>query len=46
MDEMKKTHDRMKKLGKELTGLKTSLEFTENVVEEKVKKLGEEHMNL
>ena len=46
MDEMKKTHDRMKKLGKELTGLKTSLEFTGNVVEEKVKTLDEKHVNL
>ena len=46
MDQMKKTHDRMKKLGNEVTGLKTSLEFTENVVEEKVKKLDEKHVNL
>ena len=36
----------MKKLGKEITDLKQSLEFTENVQEEKVKKLDEKHVNL
>ena len=41
-----KTQDEMKKLGKEITDLKQSLEFTENVQEEKVKKLDEKHVNL
>ena len=38
---MKKTEDEMKKLGKEVAHLKQSLEFTENVLEEKVKQLDE-----
>ena len=41
MDEIKKTQDEIKKLRKEITDLKQSLEFTENVLEEKVKKLDE-----
>ena len=45
MDEMKKTEDEMKKLGKEVAHLKQSLEFTENVLEEKVKQLDEKHLN-
>ena len=36
----------MKKIGKEVEDLKQSLEFTENVPEEKVKKLHEKHANL
>ena len=36
----------MKKIGKEVADLKQSLEFTENVLEEKVKKLHEKHANL
>ena len=46
MDEIKNTQDEMKKLGKEVTYLKQSLEFKENVPEEKVKKLDEKHVNL
>ena len=45
MNEIKKIQDEMKKLGKEVTYLKQSLEFTENVLEEKVKKLDEKHVN-
>ena len=36
----------MKKLGKEIADLNQSLEFTENILEEKVKKLDEKHVNL
>ena len=43
MDKIKKTHDEMKKLGKEVTDLKQSLE---NALEEKVKKLDQKHVNL
>ena len=43
MEEIKKTQDEMKKLGKEVADLKQSLEFTENIPEEKVKKLNEKH---
>ena len=46
MDEIKKTQDEMRKRGKEVTDLKQSLEFTENVLEEKGKKLDEKHVNL
>ena len=46
MDEVKKTPDEMKKLGKEVTGLKQSLELIETILKEKVKKLEEKHVNL
>ena len=46
MNEIKKTQDEVKKLGEEVTDLKQSLGFTENVLEEKVKSLGEKHVNL
>ena len=46
MDEIKKAPDEMKKLGKEVTGLKQSLEFTENIRDKKVKKLDEKHVDL
>ena len=36
----------MKKLGKEVTDLKQSSEFTENNLEEKVNQLDEKHVNL
>ena len=36
----------MKKLGKEVADLKQRLEFTENVLEEMVKKLDKKHVNL
>ena len=41
MNEIKETQDEMKKLGKEVAGIKQSLEFTEIVPEEKIKKLDE-----
>ena len=46
MVEIKETQDEMKKLGKGMTDLKQSLEFTENILTEKVKKLDEKHVNL
>ena len=46
MNEIKETQDEMKKLGKEVASIKQSLEFTENVPEEKIKKLDEKHVNL
>ena len=46
MDEIKKTQDESRKLAKEVVDLKQSLEFTENVLEEKVKKLDEKHASL
>ena len=46
MDEVKKTPDEMKKLGKEVACLKQSLEFTEIILKVKVKKLDEKHVNL
>ena len=46
MDEINKTQDEMKKPGKEVADLKQSLELRENFLEEKVKKLDEEHVNL
>ena len=42
MDEIKKSQDEIKNLGKEICGLRSNLEFTENRLEEKVKKLEEE----
>ena len=41
MDEIKKSQDEIKNLGKETCGLRSNLEFTENRLEEKVKKLEE-----
>ena len=46
MVEIKETQDEMKKLGKGMADLKQSLEFTENILTEKVKKLDEKHVNL
>ena len=39
MDEIKKTQDEMRKIGKEVAELKQSLEFTENVLEENKKSM-------
>ena len=39
MEGIKKTRDEIKILGKEVRDLRSSLEFTENVLEKKVKKL-------
>ena len=39
MEEIKKSQDEIKNLGKEICDLRSSLYFTENVLEEKVKKL-------
>ena len=41
MDEIKKSQDKIKNLGKEICDLRSSLEFTENMLEEKVEKLEE-----
>ena len=41
IEEIKKSQDEIKNLGKEICGLRSSLKFTENVLEEKVKKLEE-----
>ena len=38
MEEIKKSQDEIKNLGKEICDLRSSLEFTENVLEENVKK--------
>ena len=38
MEEIKKLQDKIKNLGKEICDLRSSLEFTENVLEENVKK--------
>ena len=46
MVEIKETQDEMKKFGKGMTDLKQSLEFTENILTEKVKKFDEKHVNL
>ena len=43
---LKKSQDEMKTLGQKVTDLNQSLEFTWNVLEEKVKKLDENQMNL
>ena len=43
---IKKTQDEMKKREKEETYPKQNLEFTENVLEEKVKKLDKKYVNL
>ena len=39
MEEIKKSQDKIKNLGKEICDLRSSFEFTENVLEEKVKNL-------
>ena len=46
MEEIKKSQDEIKNLGKEICDLRSSLEFTENVLEEKVKKLEERCENM
>ena len=46
MEEIKKLQDKIKNLGKEICDLRSSLEFTENVLEEKVKKLEERCENM
>ena len=46
MEEIKKSQDEIKTLGKEICDLKSSLEFTENVLEGKVKKLEERCENM
>ena len=46
MDEIKKTQDEMKKLGKEVIHLKQNFEITKNILEKKIKKIGEKRMNL
>ena len=50
MEEIKKSQDEIKNLGKEIgkeiCELRSSLEFTENVLEEKVKKLEERCENM
>ena len=40
MDEIKKTQDEMKKLGKEVIHLKQNFEITKNILEKKIKKIG------
>ena len=46
MEEIKKSQDEIKNLGKEICDLRSSLQFTENVLEEKVKKLKERCGNM
>ena len=46
VEEIKKSEDEIKNLGKEICDLRSSLEFTENVLEEKVKKLEERCENM
>ena len=46
MEEIKKSPDEIKNLGKEICDLRSSLGFTENVLEEKVKKLEERCKNM
>ena len=46
MEEIKKPQDKIKNLGKEICDLRSSLEFTENVLKEKVKKLEEPCKNM
>ena len=46
MEEIKKSQDEIKNLGKEICDLRSSLEFTKNVSEEKVKKLEERCENM
>ena len=46
MEEIKKSQDEIKNLGKEICDLRSSLEFTEDVLEEKVKKLEERCENI
>ena len=46
MEGIKKTRDEIKILGKEVRDLRSSLEFTENVLEKKVKKLEKLYGNM
>ena len=46
MEGIKKTRDEIKILGKEVCDLRSSLEFTENVLEKKVKKLEKLYGNM
>ena len=46
MEEVKKSQDEIKNLGKEICDLRTSLECTENMLEEKVKKLEKRFENI
>ena len=46
MEEIKKSQDKIKNLGKEICDLKSSLDITENMLEEKVKKLEEQCENM
>ena len=46
MEEIKKSEGKIKNLGKEICDLKSSLEFTENVLEEKDKRLEERCENM
>ena len=46
MEEIKKSQDKIKNLGKEICDLRSSLYFTENVLEEKVKKLEERYESM
>ena len=46
MEEIKKSQDEIKNLGKKICDLRSSLEFNENVLEEKVKKLEERRENM
>ena len=46
MEEIKKLQDEIKNLGKEVCDLKSSLDFTENMLEEKVKKFEEQCENM
>ena len=46
MEEIKKSQDEIKNLGKEICDLRSSLEFTKNLLEEKVKKLEERCENM
>ena len=46
MEEVKKSQDEIKNLGKEICDLRTSLECTENMLQEKVKKLEKRFENI
>ena len=46
MEEIKESQDKIKNLGKEICDLRSSLEFTDNVLEEKVKKVEEQCKNM
>ena len=46
MEEIKKSQEVIKNLGKEICDLRSSLEFTEHMLEEKVKKLKERCENM